>query len=226
MTVNTRTALIFGATGAVGRHCLGELLASPRYSRVVLISRRATGRSDPKLSEIVTPLDRLGFLTVADVGKVDDAFCCLGTTQATAGSSEAFRHIECEYPRIGARLAKTCGAEQFLIITAIGADPRSPIFYNKIKGEVEAAVAAEGLASTSILRPSLLLGERDEFRWKEKLGEPVMRVLSLVMVGPARRLRPIEVETVARAMVRMAQNPKPGVTVYSSDRIAAIGGKG
>jgi hypothetical protein len=109
--------------------------------------------------EIVTPT--ASAFSPSPTSQVDDAFCCLGTTQATAGSSEAFRHIECD-PRIGARLAKTCGAEQLVIITAIGADPRSPIFYSKIKGEVEAAVAAEGLASTSILRPSLLLGERDE----------------------------------------------------------------
>lgn len=223
MPTEARTALMLGATGVVGRHCLDTLLADPTFGRIVSIGRRKTGRSHPKLHEIETALDHLETIEPAEIGKVDAAFCCLGTTQAKAGSSDVFRHVEVDYPRLAARLAKACGARQFLLITAIGADPHSPIFYNKIKGEVESAVIAEGLASTAIFRPSLLLGHRDEFRWKEKLGEPFMRLLGLVMVGPARRLRPIEAEVVARAMVRVAANPRPGSTIYSSDKIADLG---
>lgn len=223
MLPDARTALILGATGIVGRHCLETLLADPSYGRVISIGRRKTGTSHPKLREIETPLDQLEKIPAAKIGIIDAAFCCLGTTQAKAGAQDVFRRVEVEYPRQAARLAKSCGAGQFLIVTAIGADARSPIFYNKVKGEVEAAVIAEGVASISIFRPSLLLGHRDEFRWKEKLGEPFMRLLALVMVGPARRLRPIEAETVARAMVRVAAKPRPGATIYTSDKIDEIG---
>lgn len=217
-----RSALVLGATGAVGRHCLDGLLESPLYGRVVSIGRRKTAKTHAKLAEIETPLERLGWLTPADVGHVDDCFICLGTTQARAGTADTFRHVEVEYPRAAARLARNCGARQLLIVSAIGANTRSPIFYNKVKGEVEAAVAAEGLASVAIFRPSLLLGHRDEFRWKEKLGEPFMRALAVIMVGPARRLRPIAAERVARAMVRVAQTGGHGVAVYPSDRIADL----
>jgi uncharacterized protein YbjT (DUF2867 family) len=223
MTSAAKTALVLGATGVVGRHCLDELLRDTRYARVVAIGRRASGKTHPKLTEIVTPLDAIGDIAAAQLGRIDDAFCCLGTTQKTAGSADTFRHVEVDYPRAAARLAKANGASHFLIISAIGANARSPIFYNKVKGEVEAAVIAEGLSHTSIFRPSLLLGERAEFRWKEKLSEPFMRALGLIMIGPARRLRPIEAETVARAMLRVAATAQPGVTIYPSDRIADIG---
>jgi uncharacterized protein YbjT (DUF2867 family) len=223
MASTAKTALIVGATGVVGRHCLNELLRDATYARVVAIGRRACGKTHPKLAEIVTPLDVIGDIKSTDLGTIDDAFCCLGTTQKVAGNADTFRHVEVDYPRAAARLAKANGASHFLIITAIGADARSLIFYNKVKGEVEAAVTAEGLAHTSIFRPSLLLGERAEFRWKEKLSEPFMQALGVIMIGPARRLRPIHADTVARAMVRIAADPKPGVTIYPSDRIAEIG---
>jgi uncharacterized protein YbjT (DUF2867 family) len=223
MASTAKTALILGATGVVGRHCLDELLLDATYAHVVAIGRRACGQTHPKLTEIVTPLDAIADVKSTELGRINDVFCCLGTTQKTAGSADTFRHVEVDYPRAAARLAKANGASHFLIITAIGADARSPIFYNKVKGEVEAAVIAEGLAHTSIFRPSLLLSERAEFRWKEKLSEPFMRVLGVIMIGPARRLRPIHAQTVARAMVRVAGRPQPGVTIYPSDRIADIG---
>lgn len=223
MSANERTAMIFGATGAVGSHCLDQLLAGADYGQVVSIGRRKTGRSHPKLREIETPLDRLLDVAQLEVGPIEVAFCCLGTTQAKAGSRAEFRRVEVEYPRQAARLAKAWGACQLLLISAIGADAGSPLFYNKVKGEVEAAVIAEGLAATSVFRPSLLLGHRKDFRWKEKFGEPLMRLLSLVMVGPARRLRPIEARTVARALVHVTAAPPPGVTIYSSDMIADLG---
>jgi uncharacterized protein YbjT (DUF2867 family) len=223
MAMATKAALIVGATGVVGRHCLDELLADGRYARVVSISRRASGKKHPKLAEIITPLDAIGTIKSADIGPIDDVFCCLGTTQKIAGSSDAFRHIEVDFPRAAAKLGKANGATHILVITAIGADANSPSFYMKIKGEVEAAVTAEGLAHTSILRPSLLIGEREDFRWKEKLGEPFLRLLGLVMIGPARVLRPIRAETVARAVVRIAAVPKPAVTIYGSDQLSDLG---
>lgn len=218
-----RCAVIFGATGAVGRHCLNELLASPRYGSVFSIGRRQTGITHAKLTEIATELDQLPNLHPSAPRPINDAFCCLGTTIAAAGSQEAFRRVDCTYPTLAARFAKTHGARQFLLITALGADPHSSVFYNRVKGEAEAAVVAEGLECTSIFRPSLLLAERAEFRWKEKFSEPVLKALSVVMLGPAAKYRPIAAHIVARAMVRVAATATSGTTVYLSDEIAALG---
>lgn len=217
-----KTAVLFGATGLIGRACLTDLLQHPAYGRVISIGRRSTGRQDPKLVEVMTSLDKLAEAPAAAVGAVDDVFCALGTTQAKAGSPAAFRSVDRDMPMLAARFGKAHGARHFLLVSAIGADARSPILYNKVKGEAEAAVVAEGVPVTSIFRPSLLLGHRDEFRWKEKLGEPLMRLASIFMIGPARRLRPIEATDVARAMVRVAQMATVGSAVYSSDRIADL----
>lgn len=217
-----KVAFIVGATGVVGRHCLDELLQAGRYARIVAIGRRSTGKKHSKLAEIVLPLDRLGDIRAPDIGPIDDAFCCLGTTQKSAGSHPAFRHIEVEFPRASARLAKANGATHIALVSSLGADSRSANFYLKVKGEVEAAVTAEGLDSVSIFRPSLLLGDREEFRWKEKLSEPLLRGLGVFMIGSARALRPILAVHVARAMVEVATAPLPGTTIYGSDRIAAI----
>ncbi len=216
-------AVIFGATGAVGGHCLNELLASPRYARVVSIGRRRTGVAHAKLTEITTELDQLHTIQNSGLDTIDDAFCCLGTTIATAGSQDAFRRVDCTFPTLAARFAKAHGARQFLVVTALGADPSSSVFYNRLKGDAETAVIAEGLECTAIFRPSLLLAERAEFRWKEKLSEPVLKALSVVMVGPAAKYRPIAAHTVARGMVRVAATAKSGTTVYLSDQIAALG---
>ena len=218
-----RTAVIFGATGAVGGHCLDELLASERYDRVIAIGRRPTGRTNAKLSEFTIALDQLHALPATEVGAIDDAFCCLGTTIAAAGSQDAFRQVDCELPRLAARFAKAQGARQFLLVTALGADPRSAVFYNRVKGDAEAAVIAEGVDSVAIFRPSLLLADRAEFRWKEKVSEPLLKALSVLMIGPARKFRPVSAATVARAMVRVAVAPKPGTTIYLSYRIADVG---
>jgi len=223
MTGTSQTAVIFGATGVVGGHCLDRLLGDPAYSRVITIGRRAADRQHDKLQEITCELDRLSGISASAVGSIDAAFCCLGSTQAKAGSREAFRQFDADYPIWAAHFAKRHGASRFLIVTALGADPRSRIFYNRVKGEAEVGVIASGVDSISIFRPSLLLGGRRELRWKEELGAPVLRALSVLMVGPARKFRPIAAETVARAMVAASNAPVRGTTIYESDRIAELG---
>lgn len=221
-----QTALIFGATGIVGSRCLGLLLDDPAYGRVIAIGRRTSAREHPKLVQIVSELDRLSEIAGSAVGQVDAAFCCLGSTQVKAGSKEAFRAYDAGYPAAAAQFAKLHGARQFLLITSIAADAGSPVYYLKVKGEAEAGVIASGIASIAIFRPSLLIAQRDDFRWKERFSEPLLRALSAVMVGPARALRPIAAETVAKAMVRVSHAPLTGTTIYQSDRIAKIGANG
>jgi uncharacterized protein YbjT (DUF2867 family) len=216
-----RVALLVGATGLVGGHCLDLLLGDASYARVIALTRRPLARTHAKLDARVVDFDRLGE-TAGDVA-ADDVFCCLGTTIRAAGSQEAFRRVDFAYPVETARLAAANGARRFLIVTAMGANARSRIFYNRVKGEVEAAVRAMAFESVVILRPSLLLGERAERRAGEETGKRVMSVVGPLLVGPLRKYRGIEGGTVARAMVRLAKVAGPGVCIVESDEIARLG---
>ncbi|CAN5862085.1 oxidoreductase [soil metagenome] len=218
--MNHRTALLLGATGLVGGHCLNFLLNDESYGRVSVLGRRPLEREHPKLEQHLVDFDRLE--DSAELIRAQDVFCCLGTTIRKAGSQEAFRRVDFEYPLQSARIAARQETERFLIVTAIGADPGSRIFYNRVKGEVEEAVRALPFESLVILRPSLLMGEREEMRPGERLAEPAMRALSPLMLGPARKYRPIEARKVAAAMVRLAKEGRQGVRIVESDEIARI----
>jgi uncharacterized protein YbjT (DUF2867 family) len=216
------TALLLGATGLVGGHVLDLLLADPRYLRVTVLTRRPLARMDPKLDQRTADFDRLEDHAISFA--VSDVFCCLGTTIAQAGSQEAFRRVDHDYVVHAARLAAQHGAGRYLVVTAAGANARSRIFYNRVKGEAENAVRALPLEGVVILRPSLLLGERSGTRTGESVAQRVMPALEWMLVGPLRRYRPIHASTVARAMVRLAREQPRGVRVVESDEIQQIGG--
>ena len=183
-----------------------------------VLGRRPFGREHPKLEDVVTDFDR--FEENQELFAVDDIFCCLGTTIAKAGSQEAFRKVDIEYPATAARLGAENGAEQFLVVSAYGADPSSRIFYNRAKGEMEAEVRRAPLRAVWILRPSLLIGDREETRVGERIAELLLRPISPLLLGPLRRLRPIEASTVARVMVYLAAIESTGGTL-ESEEIAA-----
>jgi uncharacterized protein YbjT (DUF2867 family) len=215
-----RTALIAGASGLVGSHCLRLLLDEPAYERVIALARRALPLEHPKLEQRVVDFDRLANLP--DPARADDAYCCLGSTIRRAGSQQAFRRVDLTYVVDFARLATRGGGARFLLISALGADPRSRVFYSRVKGEAEAAVRQVMGAGTYIFRPSLLTGARTEVRLGERIGIPLARAVSFVLVGPLRPYRPIAAETVARAMVRVALEGGPGPRVYRSDQIVRL----
>lgn len=214
-----RSALVLGATGLVGDHCLELLLEDDRYSRVRVLTRRPLTRRHRKLE--VFQVDFEALEERPELFRVDDVFCCLGTTMARAGSEAAFRRVDHDYPVQAAELAVAEGADQFLLVSAIGADPQSSIFYNRVKGEVEVAVKRLPFRAVWVLRPSLLLGEREELRVGEKLASVVSRPLAPIMVGRLRRYRPVEARDVAAAMVRLAELDGTG-GVVESDEIAAL----
>lgn len=203
-----RTALLVGATGLVGGHCLDLLLSEPAHARVVVLGRRPLGRSHPRLEERVVDFDRLE--ETAGIGPVDELFCALGTTIAKAGSREAFQRVDHDYPLAAARLAARGGARSCLLVSALGADPASRVFYNRVKGETEEALQRLPLERVVILRPSLLLGERTERRRGEAVATALSRPLRALMVGPLRRYRPIPAREVAAAMVRLAVDGSAG----------------
>jgi len=217
-----RTALIVGATGLVGSALLGQLLESADYSRVITLVRRPTGKGHRKLVEMVVNFDRLGSYDAFQ--GVDDVYCCLGTTIKKAGSQEAFRRVDFAYPQKTALEAKRAGCTRFLIVTAMGADPNSGIFYNRVKGEVEQALRGVGLPELHIFRPSLLLGQRAERRVGEAIASVISRGVMWAMVGPLKKYRPVAGAAVARAMVRTAlSGAVPGAHLYLNDQIIDLG---
>jgi uncharacterized protein YbjT (DUF2867 family) len=217
----TKSALLLGASGLVGGHCLRFLLEDRAYGKVVAWVRKPLSLEHDKLEQRVVDFEHLA--SYAHLTKVNDVFCCLGTTIKKAGSQEAFRQVDFDYPLEIAKLASKNGVEQFLMITAMGANPRSRIFYNRVKGEVEAAITKLSFKTIDIFRPSLLLGEREERRLGEKIGEPLLKSLKFLLVGPWRKYRALEAQIVARAMVEVAKQNFPGVNIFESDRIERIG---
>lgn len=222
MTENAtgKTALLVGATGLVGGHCLEFLLKSPRYSLVICLVRKKMPIINDKLNQIVVDFDNLA-VDAAQI-KADDVFCCLGTTIKIAKSKENFKKVDYHYPFQVAQIAQQNGAQQFLIVTAMGADKASLIFYNAVKGQVEHDLKALQYHSLHILQPSLLLGHREEARLGEKVGERVMNALDFVFKGPLRKYRAIEARAVAFAMVHLATANQAGTHTHPSNELETI----
>ncbi|HSP78452.1 MAG TPA: NAD(P)H-binding protein [Myxococcaceae bacterium] len=216
--METRNALVTGASGLVGGHLLDALLEDPLYQQVHSLGRRALPREHAKLEQRTVDFARL---EDESLPAAEDAFCCLGTTLKKAGSQEAFRAVDHDAVLAFARAARRAGARRFLVVTALGADPHSRIFYNRVKGEVEEALQGLGFESLVLLRPSLLLGERAESRPGERAAIVLSRAL-----GPLLRPfggRPIEARTVARAMRALAHQAPPGVRVALSGELQELG---
>ena len=212
---------IAGATGLVGSFCLRTLLDSPEVESVLSLTRRPTKMVHPKLKELTIEFSNLnalpGDLSVAAV------FCCLGTTIKKAGSQSEFQKVDLDYVTSLAVWGIKHNARHFLAVSSMGANPKSMVFYNKVKGNMEAAVSQLGYESVDIFRPSLLLGSRSEVRIGEQVGEKVMGVFAPLMKGPLEKYRPIRAEVVARAMVERALHSKAGVFVHDSSEVAALG---
>jgi uncharacterized protein YbjT (DUF2867 family) len=202
-----RTALIAGATGLVGGHLLRLLLEDDTWDRVVSVGRREVGVRHDKLEQALTQLPQ-----VPELPPIDDAFCALGTTIKQAGSQDAFRMVDHDAVVALAEAASQAGATAFLHVTAMGANARSRVFYNRVKGETERDVAALGIPTTVAFRPSILDGDRAEPRLGENVGLAVMRTLRPVLG----RYAPTAADDVARAMVHRARTGQPGTGVASS----------
>jgi uncharacterized protein YbjT (DUF2867 family) len=216
-----RKAVVAGATGLIGKELVRLLLDEPAYTVVTLLVRRPTGLMHPKLDEKVIVFDLLEQVDADFHGA--DVFCTLGTTIKKAGTQEAFRRVDYDYPLALGRKAKDEGASQLLIVTAMGASPSSRIFYSRVKGEVEEALHGLELPALRIFRPSFLLGKREEFRLGERVALGLSALWSLALRGPLRKYSPVHARSVAKAMLLAAQSVRSGVRVYESDEIARMG---
>ncbi|QEY61166.1 oxidoreductase [Metapseudomonas lalkuanensis] len=212
MHLTPQHILLAGATGLTGEHLLDRLLNEPTVARVVAPTRRPLAEH-PHLQNPVGPLVEL---LPQLQGRIDVAFCCLGSTIRQAGSQEAFRAVDLDLVLAFARRARELGARHFIVISALGASQASPIFYNKVKGEMEEALKAMDWPQLTIARPSLLMGPRNEFRFGERLAAAVMRWL------PG-KYRGIDVCTLARALWRLALEEQDGVRIIESDELRRLG---
>lgn len=215
-----KSAFLLGASGLVGGFCRLNLLDSSAYDRIVLVNRRELPLPPhPRWEQKVINFE--GF-TPADFSGADDVFCALGTTIRKAGSQEAFRHVDLDYPLAAATCARQAGVRQFVLCSSVGADAKSKNFYLRVKGELEQGIGQLGFCALHIMRPSLLLGKRKESRLAERLGQGVMPLFAFTMIGGLRRYRAIAAETVGRAMVAAAQQGATGTVFHEYDALRRL----
>jgi len=218
MKMTTRKALLVGSSGLIGGYCLQNLIDDPTYSEVTAMVRKPLLKTHRKLKEVVTKFDNLEH-ELSNI-QAQDVYCCIGTTIKKAGSREAFKKIDLSLVVTVAELMKKQGAEQFLVISAMGANRDSKVFYNRTKGEMEAALQKLDYPCLRIIRPSLLLGPRKEFRFGEKIGVLLTPVLKPFLMGSLKKYKPIEANKVAGFMVKTGnEEPASGVHIYESDQI-------
>jgi uncharacterized protein YbjT (DUF2867 family) len=222
MNSQDKSIALFGATGLVGRECLRLLLDDRTFSRVLVFTRRPLSSkpdNSARLARLETHvIDFEQLERHAALLAVDQILCALGTTMRKAGSRQQFRRVDFDYPLAIARIGLAQGARHFLLVSALGANARSPVFYNRVKGELEEAILALPYRSHTIIRPSLLLGERVEFRLGEKIGE------WLAFLAPE-KYKPVSAIAVAQALVHSAREDRAGKHIIESAEIRALAGQ-
>ena len=217
ITKGKKTALIFGATGLVGKQCLRQLLASELYKKVVVFGRSSVGLNHENLVEHLIDFDELN--KHAHLIKGDDIFCCLGTTMKKAGSKKAFKKVDHDYVVKIAEIASTNKVNQFLLISSVGADEDSIFYYSEIKGLTEKAIKKIDFWGIHIFQPSLLLGDREEFRLAESIAMTISKGVDNLIGNWLGQYKPVEDKEVAKAMIRAAQKLDGGIYIYPSDHI-------
>ncbi|MBS1624277.1 MAG: NAD-dependent epimerase/dehydratase family protein [Bacteroidetes bacterium] len=208
------TILILGATGLVGSKCVEHALADSRIDRVIAVTRRPMDTTHPKLTNLIVDYDRLE--DYASEMRADAVLTALGTTLAQAGNPAKFRVVDYDYQLRAAQIAKKNGTKTFVLLSSGGADAKSLLLYTKVKGQIEDAIAQLGFERLAILRPSLLLGERQGYRPAEAMATWVSDKLSFVFKGALKRFKPIEGDIVAQAMVHAVQKPYTGVRLVEN----------
>ena len=238
-----RTAIILGASGLVGSELLKQLLddknvfgasasigetsgqeLNTSFEKIKVFVRKPLAVAHPKFEQIIVDFDSIGNYSHAIKGDV--LFCCLGTTIATAGSKDAFIKVDHTYPLEFAKIAKQNGLKKILLISSLGADKTASNFYLKVKGDIEWALEQLKFESLIILRPSLLLGDRNEFRFGEVTGKLVMKLFSFAFMGKLKKYKAIQASDVAKAMVKLAKLKTEGSAIFLSDELQKLADKG
>ena len=220
MNNKKKTAIILGATGLTGNILLNKLLGDDNYGKIKIFTRRPLRFENPKVYEILC--DLLDVDSYKDNFYGDEVFCCIGTTTKKTPDKELYTKIDFGIPVSAAKLCKQNEIDTFLVMSSMGANANSSIFYSRTKGEMEQAVLGQKIENTYILRPSMIGGNRIESRIGEKIGVILMKVLNTLFVGSLRKYRIIDAGIIAKAMIVLANN-KNDEQIIESDKIQKIG---
>lgn len=211
-------ALLAGASGLVGSQLLELLAEDNDYSKIVLLVRKKLNISDPRIVQVQTDFGNLKSVEEF-FDSIDIVFCCLGTTMKKSKSQEAFMKVDFEIPLEIARLAIANNVHSYFAVTAMGADPSARIFYNRVKGKLEAEVRKLKFKCSKFFRPSLLFGKRNELRPAERLAIILFRIFDFFMVGPLSNYRGIPAKKVAYSMWKHSKIPSAGTSVIYSGQM-------
>lgn len=221
--MSTRTALLIGATGLTGEQALNDLLNSATYSKVIAVVRKPLSLHHPKLESLVVDFENLEKYKAQL--KADDVYCAIGTTIGKAGSKEAFKKVDYDYPLQIAEIALWNGARRFILVSSAGADAKSMIFYSRTKGELEEALKNLKYEALIIFRPSILLGDRKEQRTGEEIGRFVAEKLSFLFAGPLKAYKGTPVDMLAAVMVKLGSGTVKGIRIIENAEIFELAGK-
>lgn len=215
-----KTAIVFGATGYIGSHLLRDLLDNPVYERVIAVARKPLALSHAKLTTLIGDLASLPALKPQLVA--DEVFIALGTTRKHTPDEAEYYKIDHDYPLRAAEIAKSNGAKSVFLVTAVGANAGSSVFYVRTKGEVERDILALNFDHTHIFRPSMILGERSENRPRERMFIAVWNVINPLLVGPVSQYRGLTGEEIAQAIANAAQRDTGKVRIYHWKEMAEL----
>lgn len=218
-----KTAILLGATGLTGRILLQKLLNDPQYGKIILFSRSSVKIKNSKIEEHLVDLFQLE--EYKEQFKADQVFCCIGTTKSKTPNEETYRKIDYGIPVTAAKLCKENGISTFAVISALGANPDSGMFYNKIKGEMQRDVLSQKIKNTYIFQPSLIAGDRKEKRFFENLAKQAMKILNYALIGSLKKYRSIHPEIIASAMI-IVVNKGYNKSIIESEEIKKIAAKG
>jgi uncharacterized protein YbjT (DUF2867 family) len=219
-TKKVKSAVVFGATGLVGKELIKALLENKDFENVTAVLRKQLVLTDPRLKQIKLS-DFSKIMDMRDKLKAGLFFCCIGTTIKTAGSKEEFAKVDLEIPKSIARLAESLSSPSLVVISSIGADAGSSNFYLKTKGEMENAVRELYHGNLKFVRPSLLMGNRDEFRFGEKVSTAFMKGFAWFFAGPFKKYKGIYASDVALAMIQISDLPSDKL-IFESDELQAL----
>ena len=210
-----KTALLFGSSGLVGGHLLNQLIKDDNYNKIKIFVR-----SEPEINHSKVEIIKIDFNNLQnhkeDV-KGDDCFFCIGTTKQNSSDKDEYRRVELDIPKEIAKIAKSNLVNSFIFVSALYANPKSSGDYVRFKGLVEEELKELNFPKLGIMRPSFLMGDRKEKRVGEKIGIFVFKLLSPLLLGPLKKMRPIHSETVAKAMIIIIQNDIQKTTFESNE---------
>ena len=215
-----KTILLIGASGLIGTELLNQLLVDNDFDCINVFVRKPLLIEHPKLNQHIVDFNHLE--NYRNEIKGDVVFCCIGTTIKTAGSQENFIKVDFTYPLNFAKLSKQHGIKKFLLISSIGANKSSSNFYLKVKGDIEAALEKVNFETLVLIRPSMLLGKRKEFRFGEIIGKGFMKIFSFLFFGKLKKYKAIEASVVAKAMIRLSKSDVGKIKIVESNELQIL----